>query len=104
MFYDAAELDVTALAAARDGSVYAGTSPDGKVYRITEQGQAEVFFDPADKYIWSLAVTRRWIASRSYWRQRQALSRSHSRRKTRIVALDFHESNTRDVVGGQRAR
>src|SRR5687767_4295232 len=56
MFYDAAELDVTALAVARDGSLYAGTSPDGKVYRITSNGTAEVFFDPADKYIWSLAV------------------------------------------------
>src|SRR6267143_3911805 len=56
LFYDAAELDVTALAIARDGSLYAGTSPDGKVYRIPANGNAEVFFDPADKYIWSLAV------------------------------------------------
>jgi hypothetical protein len=56
LFYDAAELDVTALAVARDGAVYAGTSPDGKVYRITADGRAEVYFDPADKYIWSLAV------------------------------------------------
>ena len=56
LFYDAAELDVTALAVSRDGSLYAGTSPDGKVYRITSNGTAEVFFDPADKYIWSLAV------------------------------------------------
>ncbi len=56
LFYDAAELDVTALATGRDGALYAGTSPDGKVYRITSDGRAEVFFDPADKYIWSLAV------------------------------------------------
>jgi hypothetical protein len=56
LFYDATELDVTALAASRDGALYAGTSPDGKVYRITSDGHAEVFFDPADKYIWSLAV------------------------------------------------
>jgi hypothetical protein len=56
LFYDAAELDVTALATSRDGALYAGTSPDGKVYRITSDGRAEVFFDPADKYIWSLAV------------------------------------------------
>ncbi|MEP6818900.1 MAG: hypothetical protein ABJA18_05155 [bacterium] len=56
LFYDAAELDVTALATGRDGALYAGTSPDGKVYRITSDGHAEVFFDPADKYIWSLAV------------------------------------------------
>jgi hypothetical protein len=56
LFYDAAELDVTALAIGRDGAVYAGTSPDGKVYRIAADGRAEVFFDPADKYIWSLAL------------------------------------------------
>ncbi|HEY2976155.1 MAG TPA: hypothetical protein VGJ48_26815 [Pyrinomonadaceae bacterium] len=56
LLYDAAELDVTAIAAARDGAIYAGTSPDGKVYRITPDGHGEVFFDPGDKYIWSLAV------------------------------------------------
>jgi len=56
LFYDAAELDVTALATGRDGAVYAGTSPDGKVYRITSDGRAETYFDPGDKYIWSLAV------------------------------------------------
>ncbi|HLO01485.1 MAG TPA: hypothetical protein VK208_23705, partial [Pyrinomonadaceae bacterium] len=56
LFYDAAELDVTALAAGADGALYAGTSPDGKVYRITSDGRAETFFDPGDKYIWSLAL------------------------------------------------
>jgi hypothetical protein len=56
LFYDAAELDVTALAIGRDGVVFAGTSPDGKVYRITPDGKAEVYFDPGDKYIWSLAM------------------------------------------------
>jgi hypothetical protein len=56
LFYDAAELDVTALAVGRDGALYAGTSPDGKVYRIGADGQASVFFDPPDKYIWSLAL------------------------------------------------
>jgi hypothetical protein len=35
--------------------LYAGTSPDGKVYRITSDGKAEVYFTPPDKYIWSLA-------------------------------------------------
>src|ERR1043165_2640075 len=48
LFYDANELDVTALVA-KDGVVYAGTSPDGKVYRITPDGKADVYFDPDDK-------------------------------------------------------
>ena len=56
LLYDAAELDVTALAIARDGAVFVGTSPDGKVYRVTADGKADVYFDPGDKYIWSLAV------------------------------------------------
>ncbi|HYE65217.1 MAG TPA: hypothetical protein VD966_06525, partial [Pyrinomonadaceae bacterium] len=56
LLYDAPELDVTALAVGRDGLLYAGTSPDGKVYRLGADGRAEVYFDPPDKYIWSLAV------------------------------------------------
>src|SRR2546423_13426932 len=55
-YYDSTELDVTALAVAQDGTLYAGTSPDGKVYKVGADGHAEVFFDPPDKYIWSLAV------------------------------------------------
>ena len=47
---------MTALAIGRDGALFAGTSPDGKVYRITADGKADVYFDPGDKYIWSLAV------------------------------------------------
>ena len=27
-----------------------------KVYRVTSDGKAEVYFDPSDKYIWSLAI------------------------------------------------
>src|SRR5438128_5340548 len=46
LFYDASELDVTALAVGRDGALFAGSSPDGKVYRITADGHAEVYFDP----------------------------------------------------------
>jgi hypothetical protein len=49
-------LDVTALVVGRDGALYAGTSPDGKVYRIGNDGRAAEYFDPADKYIWSLAM------------------------------------------------
>ena len=56
LLYKANELDVTALAVARDGALFVATSPDGKVYRVTSDGKADVYFDPSDKYIWSLAV------------------------------------------------
>jgi hypothetical protein len=56
------ELAVQALQVAKDGSVFAATSPDGKVYRIPQGGgAAAVVFDPATteekpKYLWDLAV------------------------------------------------
>ncbi len=37
-----------------DGAVYAGSSPDGKVYRKRPDGEVEVVFDPEAKYIWAL--------------------------------------------------
>ena len=32
-----------------------GTSPDGKVYKVSSSGEKSVFFDPKTKYIWDLA-------------------------------------------------
>ena len=58
MFYDSTEMEVHALAAAPNGGLYVGTSPDGRIYRVDAKGQATPFFDPDDKYIWSLAVDR----------------------------------------------
>jgi hypothetical protein len=49
------EPGVHALAIDSTNRVYAGTSPDGKVYRMGADGQAELFFDPQEKYIWALA-------------------------------------------------
>ena len=40
------------------GNLYVGTSPDGKVYKVTPAGQSSVFFDPKTKYIWDLAVDK----------------------------------------------
>jgi sugar lactone lactonase YvrE len=60
------ELAVQALAVATDGTLFAATSPDGKVYRIepAKSGAAavaRVIFDPAQttekpKYLWDLAI------------------------------------------------
>ena len=47
---------VLSLAVAEDGTVYAGTGPDGRIYRITPDGQSSVFFQTPDPYVMSLLV------------------------------------------------
>src|SRR5579863_506013 len=64
IIYEPKELQVQALALDKDGCLYAATSPDGKVYKISRANSsapqtsysASVFFDPKTKYIWSLAL------------------------------------------------
>ncbi len=59
--FAAPEPEVFAVWADPDGTVYAGTSPRGKVYRIPPRNSSankpkgEVFFDPGQTYIWALA-------------------------------------------------
>lgn len=61
--HEAEEPEVFAVWAAADGTVYAGTSPNGKVYRIppgggeasAEGGQATVWFEPGETYVWDIA-------------------------------------------------
>jgi hypothetical protein len=54
LFFDAAELDVLAMAWGVDQNLYIGTSPDGKVYKVNAEGKGSVFFDPDDKFIWDM--------------------------------------------------
>jgi hypothetical protein len=54
--FDAAELDLQAIALSRQGAILVGSAPDGKVYRVTPDGASSTFFDPDDKYIWAIAV------------------------------------------------
>ena len=54
-FFDAAELEVHAIAPAPQGGLYVATSPDGKIYSVAADGSSKTLFDPEDKYIWSLA-------------------------------------------------
>lgn len=59
--FAAAEPEVFAVHVAGDGSVYAATSPHGKVYRVRDAqggGAGDVVFDPPDAYVWSLAEDR----------------------------------------------
>src|SRR6185436_16273401 len=55
----AAEPEVFAVWADPDCTVFAGTSPNGKVYRIAKgkdgAWKSEVFFEPGETYIWGLA-------------------------------------------------
>ncbi|MBV9626238.1 MAG: hypothetical protein JOZ14_19905 [Acidobacteria bacterium] len=62
------ELEVQALVADKDGNLYAATNPDGKVYKLVPahgnsgggagagEWSSSVYFDPATKYIWALAL------------------------------------------------
>jgi len=52
--FDAEEANVFALWADPDGTLFAGTSPDGRVYRIRD-GRGEPYFDPDQTYIWAIA-------------------------------------------------
>src|SRR5579884_877332 len=64
--FSSKDLSVQAVAVAKDGSIYAGTLPSGKVYKLPagatdlDETKATVVFDPAQteakpKYIWALA-------------------------------------------------
>ena len=62
--FDSNENNVFALAVS-GARVYAATGPDGQVYAI-EGDAARPFFDPAEKYIWALAVDvggRLWVGA-----------------------------------------
>ena len=57
VLFDAPESNVFALLAEQDGTLFIGTSPSGKVYRLRPGGRSEAtpFFDPHETYIWALA-------------------------------------------------
>ncbi len=50
------EANILSLAADKDGNVYAGSGPDGIVYKITPDGQSRVFYDAPEPNISALAV------------------------------------------------
>lgn len=55
---DVPELEFHAVVTAPGQPIYAGSSPDGRVYRIERNaaGTSDTFFDPAEKYIWALTL------------------------------------------------
>jgi hypothetical protein len=55
--FAAPEPEIFAVLADPDGTVYAASSPQGKVYRIPPPGGGDpaVYFDPGETYVWALA-------------------------------------------------
>ena len=53
--FESTDLVAQAIAFDAQGMLYVATSPDGKVYRVSANGEKNVFFDPKTKYIWDLA-------------------------------------------------
>jgi hypothetical protein len=58
VYYQTAEMDVTALAVDDKGVLFAATSPNGKIYKVADKGKGEPFFNPMERYIWALAFDR----------------------------------------------
>ena len=54
--FESPELAAQAIVFDSHDNLYVGTSPDGKVYKVTPDGQKSVFFEPKTKYIWALAI------------------------------------------------
>jgi hypothetical protein len=55
LIFTAHEPEIYAIAF-RDGALYVGTSPNGKVYRVDpSDGKATTFYDPKQAYIWAMA-------------------------------------------------
>ena len=58
VFADTGALAVTSLVQAKNGTIYAATMPDGKIFKIT-QGKAEVFTTlPDASHVWALVLDR----------------------------------------------
>lgn len=53
LLFETEEPEVFAVFASEDGTIWAGSSPDGKVYRYRD-GEVTVAFDPGQTYIWDL--------------------------------------------------
>ena len=52
--WTAPQPEIFAVTVGPDGAVYAGTSPNGRIYRI-QSGSAVEYFAPGAKYFWALA-------------------------------------------------
>ena len=57
VFYEGPEVAITALAMDADGTLYAGASPGGRVYRFTPGGKREVLLQTRETFVHALKMT-----------------------------------------------
>ena len=55
-FFQCAALEVLSLEIAADGTLFAGTAPEGFVYRVSPDGEGSILFDAPQAYVWDLAL------------------------------------------------
>jgi len=52
------QLDIYALVVNNKHEIYAGSSPNGKIYKINKDKKVTTFFDPSEKFIWDMKEDR----------------------------------------------
>ena len=55
LLFDSPELALHALAVGPDGALYAGSAPDGLIYKIARDGEAATLAQTGARYVWDLA-------------------------------------------------
>jgi hypothetical protein len=55
-FFQCAAMEVLSLLTDESGRVFAGTMPEGFVYRIDPDGTGELLFDADEQYVWDLTL------------------------------------------------
>lgn len=53
-FFQCAAFEVLSVTIDPEGRVFAGTAPEGFVYRIDAEGRGDVLFDAEEEYVWDL--------------------------------------------------
>ena len=84
------------------GALYVGTSPDGKVYKVSASGEKSIFFDPKTKYIWDLAFAPDGTLVRGHRRQRTDLCRC-TRRQRRTLSTPATKPTSRSLASMLKA-
>ncbi len=55
-FFQCAALEVLSVVVDGKGRIFAGTAPEGFVYRIEPDGEGELIFDAEEPYVWDMVI------------------------------------------------